>query len=324
MASHPPANVDKRSFIRAKQRLIHEERQKRKIEIEQLKLDRQVNEQLLKRIQQFRDEVTKHDSSVNSPDELILQLLVKNASNPAENKPAYTPPHSHGKQPPSYSQMMASLVDQIKKDVDQQKPDDRWKAFIDEFQVHFNKVTKLQKEVAEQLNKLEKEERAKITSESYHDGFSQGYVNKESEASTSSPPKKKTIATQKVAAVEQINPNADPSKALHRNDSLSSGAEADVEEVADEDDGQDASIKPSALGYEFSKIPINDYMKLAGFISRNPKVVAEREENGLLVEAFNSQIAGKEAYAKKCVHHALLLQYCRQLGANGVGIFFKR
>jgi cell division cycle protein 37 len=32
----------------------------------------------------------------------------------------------------------------------------------------------------------------------------------------------------------------------------------------------------------------------------------------------------KYVYAKTCVHQALLLQYCRQLGRDGVGLFFKR
>ena len=48
----------------------------------------------------------------------------------------------------------------------------------------------------------------------------------------------------------------------------------------------------------------------------------------MLVEAFNSQTNATskkaEDYARQCVHQALLLQYCRQLGRDGVGLFFKR
>ena len=60
------------------------------------------------------------------------------------------------------------------------------------------------------------------------------------------------------------------------------------------------------------------------YISEHPTVLAEKETDGLLVEAFNKQMEGKEQKAKQCVHQALLLQYCRQLGRDGVGIFFKR
>jgi cell division cycle protein 37 len=58
-------------------------------------------------------------------------------------------------------------------------------------------------------------------------------------------------------------------------------------------------------------------------------MLAERETDGLLVEAFNAQSnangqKSQEDYARNCVHQALLLQYCRQLGKDGVGLFFKR
>lgn len=33
---------------------------------------------------------------------------------------------------------------------------------------------------------------------------------------------------------------------------------------------------------------------------------------------------GKSKYAKQCVHQALLIQYCRQLGKDGISVFFKR
>jgi len=33
---------------------------------------------------------------------------------------------------------------------------------------------------------------------------------------------------------------------------------------------------------------------------------------------------GNDTYAKQCVHQALLIQYCRQLGKDGVALFFKR
>jgi len=42
------------------------------------------------------------------------------------------------------------------------------------------------------------------------------------------------------------------------------------------------------------------------------------------VEAFDAQMENKPKYAKQCVHQALLIQYCRQLGRDGVGLFFKR
>jgi len=43
-----------------------------------------------------------------------------------------------------------------------------------------------------------------------------------------------------------------------------------------------------------------------------------------MAQAFKSQIQGDEAYAQNCVHQALILQYCAQLGKDGVSLFFHR
>lgn len=60
------------------------------------------------------------------------------------------------------------------------------------------------------------------------------------------------------------------------------------------------------------------------FISQHPDVVAEKETDGLLVLAFRAAANGKDDLSRQCVHQALLLQYCRALGRDGVGMFFKR
>jgi cell division cycle protein 37 len=108
---------------------------------------------------------------------------------------------------------------------------------------------------------------------------------------------------------------------------ISSGAKADTEDGAmleEHDEADDSDIKITPLGKEFAKIKIGDYRACLQFISEHPEVVAERETDGLLVEAFNAQMAGKDAYARRCVHQGLLLQYCRSLGRDGIGLFFKR
>jgi hypothetical protein len=54
---HP--NVDKRSFIRAKQNQIHQERLQRKHQIETFKYERIINDGLLKRISAMRRRETR-------------------------------------------------------------------------------------------------------------------------------------------------------------------------------------------------------------------------------------------------------------------------
>lgn len=60
------------------------------------------------------------------------------------------------------------------------------------------------------------------------------------------------------------------------------------------------------------------------YISQHPAVLAERETDGLLLAAFDFELAANSTSARACVHQALLLQYCRSLGRDGVALFFKR
>ncbi|PWW77489.1 hypothetical protein C7212DRAFT_356917 [Tuber magnatum] len=307
---HP--NVDKRSFINAKRRQIHEQRAMRKQQITNLRTERSMNDVLLSRVSKLISTLDAGSKSSKSPEEIVFQSLMDTSADSGPQE--FTPPEDT----PSYAQMMASLIDSIKKEIDEEKPDDRWAAFLNKLKEHKAKLTGVYEDSGKRLADLEKEDNAKITSDSIHDGFSVGHVTKEA------PPPKKEPAnkTQKVQAVEQLNPGVKvkgPSAA----DSFS-GADADVEEGGDEVDEDEDHIEPTALGREFSHIKMGDYRACMEFISRNPAVVAEKETDGLLIEAFNSQIAGREDYAKQCVHQALLLQYCRQLGRDGVTLFFRR
>ena len=238
---------------------------------------------------------------------------------PEDDQPP-TPPegvHTREAEQPTYSKMMATLVDQVKKEVDESKAEDRLEAYVQAVGRHRSKVKDLQGELENKLAELEKEDSRKITSDSIHIGFDSSFVSK---------PEKKESAKKgtsgPVESVEVLNPSAlkrDPT------DGLTSTSPASKTEVADEADKDDEEhIEPSKLGKAFAKIKIGDYRACAQYISENPAVVAERETDGLLIEAFNSQLEGKDDYARQCVHQALLLQYCRSLGRDGVSLFFKR
>ena len=252
------------------------------------------------------------DSESQQPiEDRVMQALIQLSSEDHSAAPQPSPGT------PGYGQMIAALVDTIKKEIDQENPADRWPAFVAKLKEHRGKLQDQTGATTAKLENLEEEEKAKITSEDVHEGFSAGHINKEKPQ----PAKKKTV---KVQHVEQLNA---PSTSLQPqgDQGVSSGAEADTEDLtADTDDEDDEHHEPSPLGREFAKIKIGEYRRCLQFISDNPAVVAEKETDGLLIEAFNSQIAGKDVYARQCVHQALLLQYCRQLGRDGVSLFFKR
>ena len=257
-----------------------------------------------------------------------MQALMEAAGDPAQDEPPKPPEGVHSKsEQPRYSQMMGSLVDQVKKEIDESGSGGDWRhSYIKGVEGHQRKVTDLQQELEQKLMELEREEGRKITSDSIHTGFNTSSVTKEKPK-----PKPKSTSKPNAETVEVLNPGS-IKKNISRTDSVqSSGADADIDEPlsalqepAADDNEEEEHIEPTTLGREFAKIKKGDYNACRKFISEHHDVVAERETDGLLVEAFNAQMDGKEAYAKQCVHQALLLQYCRTLGRNGVDVFFKR
>ena len=312
---HP--NVDKRSFIRAKQNQIHQQRYERRHQIETLKYEQIVNDGLLGRVDALLASLRGHqaDSSSN-PDVYVMQALVAATGEPSQDQPPKPPEGIHSKsEQPRYSEMLASLVDQVKKEFGEGQASNSLKSYVTGVEEHRTKILNLQKDLLQKLRELEKEEARKITSDSIHTGFNTSSVNK---------PKEKPTPKPQNEVVEVLNPGSLKKNSLIRHDSVqSSGADADVDEPIDEKKG-DEDIEPTALGREFAKIKWGDYRACLNFISEHRDVVAERETDGLLIEAFNAQMDGKDNYAKQCVHQALLLQYCRSLGKDGVGLFFKR
>ena len=304
---HP--NVDKKSFIRAKQNKIHQERLERKHQIEALKYERIINDGLLTRIETLLAALKKHGAEAKSKegdvDQLVFQALLESAGDPSKDQapppPAGIQTESDG--PPRYSKMMAGLLDQVRRAVDETKQTDRFQAIIDEIGSHEETVLELQQQLLVRLAELEKEDKGKITSADIHYGFDSSSVSKSAPGTKASP------------VPELLNPSRPSVKPV--DGALTSGSEADLED-------DDEEMNASALAKQFGQISFGDYKKSLDFISNNPSIVKEKETDGLLVEAFNAQSEGKEAYARQCVHQALLIQYCRQLGKDGVGLFFKR
>ncbi|ODA79639.1 hypothetical protein RJ55_05233 [Drechmeria coniospora] len=299
---HP--NVDKRSFIRAKQNQIHQERHHRKLQIETLKYEFVINEGLMHRISALLASLKAHasEATTRNPGEIAFQAVMESARNLKDDKPPPPPAgvHSEEREQHSYSKMMAVLLDQVNKALDEKKPTDRYSAMIEEIQEHEDKVKKLQRDLTAKLAELEKEEKKKITSADIHTGFDSSHVAKPQPAG------QKQESTQ----VELLNPN-----------SLSSGTTSSGETTTAEGDEE---VEASAAAKKFAQIKENDYGASLQYISQNPQILTERETDGLLVLAFDAALERQDDFCRQCVHQALLLQYCRVLGKDGVGLFFKR
>ena len=324
---HP--NVDKKSFIRAKQAQIHQERDHRRHQIKTLKYERIINDGLTERIDRLSTALKSHKAHVaagggQNADALVFQSMMESAmeSGGGEDRPPPPPEgvHAHIKDKPSYPQMMASLVDQVKQEVDKKASEDRLEGFIQGLAEHKARVEGLQKQLLGKLAELEKEDKRHITSDDIHTGFDYSNVKK-NQALQQTSSSSKPASTTPDSTVELLNPPQRPS-AQRTDTGQSSGADADIEEGTAVDDD---SVEASTLAKKFAAIKIGDFSSCLAFISAHPQILNEKETDGLLVEAFNSELDGKQKHAKQCVHQALLIQYCRQLGGrNGVELFFKR
>ena len=305
--------MDKRSFIRAKQNQIHQEREQRKQQIITLKYERQINDALIQRITSLLNSLKAHaadvDNGKRSPGEVAFAAVMESAANlkPEDDTPPPRPAGVHNAEEklPTYSKMMATLLDQVNQAMEEKKvkDEDRYAAMVSEIQGHLDKVTDLQKDLHKKLDELEKEEARKITSESIHTGFDSSHVAKATAPSSSAGKKGDT-------QVELLNPNFSTPQAGEKSSATKS------------EDDEEVEASPAAK--QFAKIQTGSYSESLSFLGKHPEILQEKETDGLLIMAFDAQLNGNDEVARQCVHQGLLLQYCRALGRDGVGLFFKR
>ncbi|KAL2164240.1 hypothetical protein VTH06DRAFT_3456 [Thermothelomyces fergusii] len=312
---HP--NVDKRSFIRAKQHQIHMERQQRRRQIETLKYERIINDTLMRRIQGLIDRLKAHASEAKSgnPGEVAFRAVMESAAglDPNDDQPPPRPEGVHeAEEPqPTYTKMMATLLDQVNKALDEKKvgPDGRYDAMVAEIEEHLRKVKNLQDELHKKLAELEKQEKSKITSDDIHTGFDSSFINKKPSSTSGGSGAGKGSSSQ----VELLNPNYADASSLPAGSKSGGGGGDDDDEVS-----------ASPLARKFAEIKANSYRDSHAFLNEHPEILTEKETDGLLVMAFDAQLENRSDFARNCVHQALLLQYCRALGRDGVALFFKR
>ncbi|KAK2055139.1 hypothetical protein LY76DRAFT_596325, partial [Colletotrichum caudatum] len=231
---------------------------------------------------------------------------MESAGKPEDDQPPPRPEgiHTDSEPLPTFSKMMAVLLDQVNKELDEKKPENRYQAMLEGVEGHLTKVQNLQKELFAKLAELEKEEGRKITSESIHTGFDSSHVNKS-----------KDMGLKEERKPELLNPGFDMTQSLPAKSSSTTT-------TSHNDDDEEIEASPAAKA--FAQIKADDYSSSLSYLSKNPQILTERETDGLLVLAFDAALEGKDDFCRQCVHQALLLQYCRALGKDGVAMFFKR
>ena len=321
---HP--NVDKRSFIRWKQRDIHEKREMRKIQRSHYEAEHRTNVAVAPILEELCKATEKEGSKFYSREVSRLSAGRQERGN------------KDGPDGPTLDDIVLSLLLQINEEEDVAKARETPQldqALANALKTHIYKLATRTKELETLLKEMDDEDRRKITSESLRDGWNSSHVTKSDDLppQTQQKPSGKT----KVQHVETLNPGAS---------SVSQPATANDSEEEEEEDSPSitpvmkafASL-PSALKsvpISMEKFPpgfnpatqlnLNAFEKMFDFLSAHKELL--RSEYGtsdaLLLQAFESQMAGQKSLARMCTEKALLVQYCNQLGKDGVNLFFQR
>lgn len=299
---HP--NVDKRSFIRWKQRDIHEKRQQRNLEIKsilvQLTMYAKLNERvdyLMKRLtkEEWLDEglVGKKLGEQFDKNEKFDYEALKRAKGNSLRKglqDLHFDKEEFDNMVP-YNEMIEDLVTQAKED----HPELVLQAekFVEHIKEHRNKIDDILSKQTGKLDELLQQKSSLISTEDVHTGFDRSFMNRDKEESllkSNVAPKK-----EKESTMELINsPNAQENKAEGGRDIL-----------------DELTVLPETA--KFGEIPISDLQGSAEYMMRNTNICTEQQKDALIMTAFDHQLQGKLDLAKRIIHQSLLLQYVAQL-----------
>ncbi|TXT13464.1 hypothetical protein VHUM_00831 [Vanrija humicola] len=336
--THP--NVDKASMIRWKQRDIHEKREQRRQLIAKLKSELELNAVLRPRIKAVVSGIA--DKGVDYY--RSVQRRIK--ENPSDEKPATNAPNQ-----PTFDMMIGQLLGDLwreaawlvdgdakvvdgavikdGKKVDEKTGEPAWaneavvpeskkellaQALTERLNWHLDELDRRDVEVKKEIQHEEAEAAKKITSEGIHEGFSMSSVNKAVPSPLDDKKKSAPSASSKSRTeqtIEVLNPGA-----------ASKAAKAEAEDDGDDEEGEVAALSPAARA--FVNIPMGDFEKSYEFIKKDSSVLSEKQHDAILLEAFEAERRGDKALAKRCVHQSMLINYCRELGRDGVGLFFQR
>lgn len=305
---HP--NVDKNSFIRWKQRDIHEKRQMRNQEIKtilvQLTMYKKLNERvdyllkelLLSEIGSNDVVMKKIESAFDKNERFDYDALIKEkGDNLRKGLKDLTFEPSEIQDTPPYNEMVEDLFEQIKEDHEDASDASK---LVDYLKDHRAKIDDILSKQAIKLDDLLYQKSLLISSDDYHTGFDKSFLNKDKEEAPPAKTSKETVTT-----IETLN---EPSSTSNQPTSSPPPAKTEAEELAE------LEILPETE--EFSKIPMNNYDESTKYLLRHPHICTEQQKDALIMTAFDHQLAGDSASAKQIIHQSLLLQYISHLCGN--------
>nr|ODO00976.1 cell division cycle protein 37 [Cryptococcus depauperatus CBS 7855] len=311
---HP--NVDKRSMIRWKQRDIHEKREARKQNIAKLNFELSLNAILHPRI------VTVINGLNSSGVDHYRAVQRRLREDPSPEKPNTGAPNQ-----PTYDMMMGQLLDDVFREAawltgrpswaDGEIPDGKKETLKEKLEQrlkwHIEELDKREQDIKKEIEQEEKEMKKKITSEDIHEGWSSSAIAPPKPSVWDEEKEKTKGKKSTTETIEVLNPQASSSLPLIQ------------PSVAAEETNDEEEFGPlTASGKAFAQIPLGEFQKSYEFIQNDSSVLSSSTHDSLLAEAFDAERRNDKELAMRCVHQSLLISYCRQLGKDGVGLFFQK
>lgn len=303
---HP--NVDKNSFIRWKQRDIHEKRQMRNQEIKtilvQLTMYKKLNERVdfilkelsLSEIGDTSLVMKKIDAAFDKQEKFDYDALIKEKGDSLrKGLKDLTFDPSEIQDTPPYNEMVEDLFEQIKEDHEDASDPSK---LVDYLKDHRAKIDDILSKQAIKLDELLYQKSLLISSEDYHTGFDKSFLNKDKEESKPTKTSKETVTS-----IETLN---EPKSSEIASSKPTTKSEAD--ELAE------LEVLPETE--EFSKIPMDNYDESTRYLLKHPHICTEQQKDALIMTAFDYQLANDSKTAKQIIHQSLLLQYISHLCGN--------
>lgn len=311
---HP--NVDKNSFIKWKQRDIHEKRQQRNIEIKSILVQLTMYAKLNERVDFVLKTLSKEqlletsnvtsliDSKFDPKEKFDYEQLVKGTTLRKGLKDLSFDPQETASNPP-YNEMIEDLFIQIKQDHPDAKEDaDKLIEYVKE---HRAKIDEVLSKQTIKLDELLYEKANLISSDDIHTGFDRSFMNKDEtpEDEIKEAPKNETKEA----------PNSSKAPSTTSSSSKSSSTVTSTEVInTPKSDAQmldELSLLPETE--QFSKIPFSKIDESATFLMKNTKICTEQQKDALIMTAFDLQLENNSKAALQVIHQSLLLQYISQL-----------
>ncbi|SCW04152.1 LAFE_0H07228g1_1 [Lachancea fermentati] len=276
---HP--NVDKSSFIRWKQQSIHEQRAKRNQDIKNLEFQLEMNSRLNKRVDKLLKDL---------PDQELVDLdIVRKTLNANFDKTEKGEGDNVDPDMPPYNEMVEDLIEQLQNDAKKEGKDPGDGSVIRSMiQQHRAKIDNVSEQARQKLEELYQEKRNLISSEDIHTGFEKSFVNKASEKED----KEGRFLPRKADAPNDIVLPSPPQTFIEYQD--------DIMKLAPETE-------------EFGKIPETDLKASETFLLNHLPIISEQQKDALMMSAFEYQMAGEEAMARRVIHQSELLAYIREI-----------